>query len=172
MAHIVVEQLRLARQKWMEGLDGVSQAEGFKRLGQMNSIGWMVGHLASFEQFAWLEIAQGQVISEAVKACRFGQPPSTPPLDEMVAAWHQIIEASNPYLDSLTNEQLVRHLSWRGQALPDNIGTLIWRFTWHYWYHLGEMQAIRQMLGHKDLPQFVGSIPANVGFSLESMTTS
>jgi len=28
----------------------------------------------------------------------------------------------------------------------------------HYWYHLGESQAIRQLLGHTDLPQFVGDI--------------
>jgi hypothetical protein len=26
------------------------------------------------------------------------------------------------------------------------------------WYHLGESQAIRQMLGHRDLPAFVGNI--------------
>lgn len=167
MAHIFVEQLRLGRQKWMEGLDGVSQEEGFKRFGQMNSIGWMVGHLASFEQFAWLELVQGQTVSETVKACRFGQPASTPPLDEMVAAWHQITDAAEPYLDSLTNEQLASHLSSGGKAMRENIGTLIWRQTWHYWYHLGEMQAIRQMLGHKDLPPFVGAIPPEIHFSLE-----
>jgi hypothetical protein len=29
---------------------------------------------------------------------------------------------------------------------------------YHYWYHLGEAHAIRQMLGHQNLPQFVGNM--------------
>jgi hypothetical protein len=28
----------------------------------------------------------------------------------------------------------------------------------YYWFHLGESQAIRQLLGHKNLPVFVGDI--------------
>jgi hypothetical protein len=28
----------------------------------------------------------------------------------------------------------------------------------HYWYHIGENMAIRQELGHRDLPEFVGDI--------------
>jgi len=30
--------------------------------------------------------------------------------------------------------------------------------TYHYWYHLGESQAIRRLLGHTELPVFVGDI--------------
>ena len=29
---------------------------------------------------------------------------------------------------------------------------------YHYWFHTGEAHAIRQMLGHQDLPQFVGEM--------------
>ena len=32
-------------------------------------------------------------------------------------------------------------------------------YRYHYWYHLGEGLAIQQMLGHTDLPQFVGNMP-------------
>ena len=31
-------------------------------------------------------------------------------------------------------------------------------YQYHYWYHLGEAHATRQMLGHTDLPQFVGDM--------------
>ncbi len=31
-------------------------------------------------------------------------------------------------------------------------------YQYHYWYHLGEAHAIRQMLGHTGLPQFVGDM--------------
>ena len=29
---------------------------------------------------------------------------------------------------------------------------------YHYWFHLGEAHAVCQMLGHGDLPQFVGDM--------------
>lgn len=32
------------------------------------------------------------------------------------------------------------------------------RFTYHYWFHIGEIQAIRQMLGQANLPEYVGDI--------------
>ena len=45
-----VTQLRFVRGKWLEGLDGVTEDEALKRFEPMNSIGWLVGHLASHEQ--------------------------------------------------------------------------------------------------------------------------
>jgi hypothetical protein len=32
--------------------------------------------------------------------------------------------------------------------------------NYHYWFHMGEGHAIRQMLGHGELPQFVGNMSA------------
>ena len=37
-------------------------------------------------------------------------------------------------------------------------GNLLQRLIYHYWYHTGETMAMRQMLGHPRLPQFVGNI--------------
>jgi hypothetical protein len=37
-------------------------------------------------------------------------------------------------------------------------GEFLRGLVYHYWFHLGESQAIRQMLGHRDLPTFVGEI--------------
>ncbi len=31
-------------------------------------------------------------------------------------------------------------------------------YQYHYWLHIGEGHAIRQQLGHVDLPQFVGDM--------------
>jgi hypothetical protein len=28
----------------------------------------------------------------------------------------------------------------------------------HYWFHMGEAYAVRQLLGHTNLPEFVGSM--------------
>ena len=43
---------------------------------------------------------------------------------------------------------------------PDDssIGTYLLRNIYHYWYHLGEALAARQVLGHTALPDFVGDI--------------
>jgi len=32
------------------------------------------------------------------------------------------------------------------------------RNIYHYFYHIGEASAIRQMLGHKNLPDYVGDM--------------
>jgi hypothetical protein len=159
MAHPLIEQLRFTRSEWLRGLEDVSEAEAAQRFGPINTISWMVGHLAAHEQRTWLQRAQGITVSAAVEPCSPGQPPCSPPLAEMWAAWHAITRAADPYLDSLTAETLQTHLSVSGQPLPENIGTLLRRVTYHYWYHLGESQAVRQMLGHTGLPQYVGRIP-------------
>jgi hypothetical protein len=36
---------------------------------------------------------------------------------------------------------------------------MLLRTTYHYFFHTGEAHAIRQQLGHPDLPYFVGDMP-------------
>jgi len=50
------------------------------------------------------------------------------------------------------------------QQAPRTIGSLLLRFIYHYWYHTGETMAIRQMLGHKNLPEFVGNLEAEAPY--------
>jgi hypothetical protein len=38
------------------------------------------------------------------------------------------------------------------------VGDSIHRVTYHYWFHIGEILAIRQVLGHRRLPEYVGDI--------------
>src|SRR5579875_1056397 len=39
---------------------------------------------------------------------------------------------------------------------------------YHYWYHTGENAAIRQMLGHINLPEFVGDIDGEAPYCPEA----
>jgi len=162
MAHKYVEQLRNARNQWLAGIEGVTAEEGIKRFESINSISWMVGHLAGFEQRLWVDLAQNKTVSEAVKACGFGQPASTPPLDEMLADFHAIAQVADRYLETLTEEDMGKFLTSNSKMPGENIGTYLLRQIWHYWYHLGEAQAVRQLLGHTDLIPFVGYIPPEV----------
>lgn len=158
MTHPLVTQLRFTRSEFLRGLDGVTPEEAARRFDPINPISWMVGHLAWHEQILWLERAQGQTIAAAVKSCRFGAPPSTPAFHEMLEAWQAITAASDAYLDTLTSKTLVDHWEIDGRRHPESIGTSLRRITYHYWFHLGESQAVRQLLGHKDLPRFVGDM--------------
>jgi uncharacterized damage-inducible protein DinB len=157
--HPLVNQLRFARSSFVQCLQGVSDEDARRRLDPMNSISWIVGHLASQENAYWVLIAQDiKLQPELYKRVGSGYPASTPPLDEMWAAWREITAAADRYLDTLTTEKLSTYLEWQGERRRESIGTMLLRNTYHYWFHTGEAHAIRQMLGHPDLPQFVGDM--------------
>jgi DinB superfamily len=152
--HPLVTQLRFTRREWVRGLKAVTPEEGARCFGPINPIAWMIGHLAWQEQLYWLERAQGRIVVSEVKQCGYGKPLTVPPLDEAWAWWRAVIAAADPYLDSLAGTQLTQR--WKRERSPETPGTKLHRTTYHYWFHLGESQAIRQMLGHTKLPDFVG----------------
>jgi len=159
MTHPLVTQLRFARSELMRCLEGVSDEDARRRLEPTNCISWIVGHLAYQENTYWMLRAQGQNLAPDLQGrVGWGQPASTPPLDEMWAVWRTITSAADRYLDTQTPELLQTHLEWEGKTLPESIGTMLLRNIYHYWFHIGEAHAVRQLLGHSDLPQFVGDI--------------
>jgi uncharacterized damage-inducible protein DinB len=159
MTSPLVDQLRFTRSEFTRALDGVSDAEARRRFEPMNCISWMVGHLAAQENFYWVLWGQGEELwPDLNERVGWGKPPSTPPLDEMWQAWREVTRAADAFLDTLTPDRLLTHLERQGKRRPESIGTLLYRNIYHYWYHLGEAHAVRQMLGHRDLPQFVGDI--------------
>lgn len=159
MPHPLVLQLRFTRGEFQRALKGVTEEEAQRRFEPINPIGWMVGHLAWQEQRYWLTQAQGITVAREVNACGYGEPPSTPSLKAMWAAWKAITEAADPWLDQLDEAALLTHSTLTsGKPSSESIGTRLLRTTYHYWYHTGESQAIRQLLGHAKLPTFVGDI--------------
>lgn len=172
MTHPLVVQLRFARSEFRRGLEGASAEDGLKYLGPMNSIGWMVGHLAWHEQQCWLVRAQQRGLLPELVQYGYGAPASTPPLDAMWKAWHTIIEAVDPYLETLTTEALEGFLMVDGKPHRESTGSMLRRITYHYWYHLGEGMAVRQMLGGSGLPDFVGNIHGEAPYVPESGLSS
>jgi hypothetical protein len=157
--HPLVTQLRFTRSEFVRCLEGVSPEDAVRRLEPMNCISWIIGHLANQENRYWVLWAQGQNIAPGLnERVGWGKPPTTPPLDEMWAVWRDITRAADEFLDTLTTDRLQTYLEWDGEPLGESVGTMLRRNTYHYWYHLGEAHAIRQMLGHPDLPQFVGDM--------------
>jgi uncharacterized damage-inducible protein DinB len=159
MTHPLVTQLRFTRSELRRALDGVSGADARRRLEPMNCVSWMIGHLANQEQYYWVYLAQGKAVIPGLnELVGYGKPASTPPLADMWAAWHAVTQAAEPYLVKLTSDVLQTHFERDGKPVPENIGTLLQRVIYHYWYHIGEGLAARQLLGHPDLPEFVGDL--------------
>ena len=157
MPHPVIEQLRFARFSFLRAIDGVTDEEGKQRFGLMNSASWIVGHLANHEQRSWFQRrGLDPIVPGLNDLVGTGMPASTPSIDEMWVHWRKITTAADAWLDSLDENDLDSFFDTPG---PDeSLGTSILRVTYHYWYHLGEASAIRQLLGHTDLPRFVGPI--------------
>lgn len=161
MTHPLATQLRFTRGEFVRCLEGVAEEDASRHLGPMNCISWIVGHLANQEHRYWVMMAQGQYLAPGLNdLVGHGQPASTPPLGEMWATWRIVTAAADQYLDALTPELLLTHFEREGRPVPENVGTMLLRNIYHYWFHLGEAHAIRQMLGHTDLPQFVGGMSA------------
>jgi hypothetical protein len=154
MPHPLVTQLRFTRTEWVRGLKAVTAEEAARRFGPINPIAWMIGHLAWQEQLYWLERAQDTVVVPEVRQFGYGKPLAVPPLAEAWAWWRAVTRAADPYLDSLAGTDLTRR--WRRESSRETPGTKLHRTTYHYWFHLGESQAVRQLLGHTRLPTFVG----------------
>ena len=158
MAHPYVSQLRFARSELERCLEGTWPEDAVRRIKPMNCLSWIVGHLANQEHRYWVQWAQDKNIALGLDdLVGHSRPPSTPSWDEMWAACRRVTTSADDYLDNLQPGTLSVTLQ-PGDRPAQGVGRLILRNIYHYWFHLGEAHSMRQMLGHRDLPQFVGDL--------------
>ncbi len=168
MTTSLVHQLHFARTELLRALDGLSEEDAARRLPPVNCISWMVGHLANQEARYWVMFAQGDTEFSTLKdLVGYGSPATTPSLAEMLALWRVITARADDFLNTLTPTRQLEFLTWREKKMPESTGTLLQRVTYHYFYHIGEAQAVRQMLGHTNLPEFIGDFDG-YAYRLES----
>lgn len=168
MEHHLVNQLRFARSEFRRGLAGITDDEARRRIMPMNCLSWNIGHLAAQEQRFWLDIAQDETpLPDVSRDFRGGAPACCPPLADVWTAWEAITAASELWLDTVTTETLETAAPRTGWHDPVSYGSLMLRTIYHYWYHTGENAAIRQLLGHADLPVFVGALDADAPYRSE-----
>ncbi len=158
--HPLVVQLKFTRSEFKRGLRGLKEDDACKRIMPMNCISWNIGHLAWQEQRYFMYFGQGLMpIPEVQQAFAYGAPASTPTLKEALGYWSKITKLTDPWLESLTSEKLQEPvLKPDGSQVGTIYGSLLQRVIYHYWYHTGENLAIRQLLRHTRLPEFVGNI--------------
>lgn len=161
--HLLVTQLQFARSELVRGLGGLSDADGVIRRPPLNSLSWMVGHLANQEHRYWVMLAQAnELVPGLVDLVGTGRPASTPPLAEMWSVWRTVTAAADEYLDTLTADRMGTFLLRDGRPVIESVGTMLMRTIYHYWFHTGEAAAVRQLLGHTGLPEFVGDMSAAI----------
>jgi uncharacterized damage-inducible protein DinB len=159
MPHPLVLQLHFTRNEFMRALVDVTDLEARRRLLPMNCISWNVGHLAWQEQRYFVTFAQGNLlVPELNEQFANGAPASTPALAEMHSAWQVVTRAADAWLERVTSEGLCQTFTSPSGTWTTSFGNLLQRVIYHYWYHIGETMAIRQQLGHSNLPEFVGNI--------------
>lgn len=170
MPHPLIIQLRFARSEFKRGLEGLSDTEARRRFLPMNCISWNIGHMAWQEQRYWLTRLQGLIpLPQLNEQVGNGRPACTPALAEMWEAWQTITHLADPFLNTLTTEMLQEVHYLDEQQTDYTAGTLLQRVIYHYWYHTGENAAIRQMLGHTGLPEFVGNIDDEAPYRPEAV---
>lgn len=153
------------------GVRGVSDSEALIRFTkadgtQMNAISWTIAHIA----WHWSTVAayaNQQVPPSAVRPYTAGPTadPTPPPLADALtlladakaaSAW--LTKADNSLLSTSREEYAALFCN----LLPvESVGTALMRVVLHTWYHIGEINAVRQMLGHAEVP-FVGMLNGNL----------
>lgn len=171
MSHPLVAQLRFTRSEFKRAIDGVSEAEARRRFMPMNCISWTVGHMASQEQRYWLYRLQDRLLlPELHEQFNYGAPACTPSLAKTWESWEAVVAEVDPWLDALSTQSLhePHTISIDGEQFEVTAGSMLQRVIYHYWYHTGENMAIRQLLGHRNLPEFVGNIDDEAPYTPEA----
>ena len=145
--HPLVLQLRFTRAEFLRGVRGVPAEDAKRRLGPMNSLSWNVGHLAWQEQRYFLTRGQGITPYPDIQEQFAYGARARRRAGRHLAAWRAITAAADPWLDAVTTAKQEEPVS-RGKPIGTTFGNLLQRVIYHYWYHTGENQAIRQQLGH------------------------
>ena len=153
--HTLVALQHLTREEFLRGLAGVSNEDARQRVGPMNCVGWIVGHMAWQEHVLFVAGPRGTRIDTEYRSFTTGSLSSQPSLEEALALWHTTCEAADLWLHAATEESMSELFDSPGlRGLGENAGTLLVRNIFHYWSHIGEISAIRQVLGHR-APEFV-----------------
>ncbi len=151
-----LELARFALSEFQRGLEGLTEKEARTQVKKadgtkMNSISWIVGHIAGH----WLNrpnrLKQFAPESDDTKP---------PPLSDVLKLLDEANEWTERWITS-ANDVLMSAIPSGAGPGAESKGTGLMRTILHTWFHLGEINAIRQMLGHPEIA-FVGTMAGTV----------
>ena len=148
MTYLTIDIVRFALSEFERGLEGLNDEDARKRLrkadgSEMNAISWTVCHIAGH----WLN--RPQRLTRYASGSKNAEPP---PLDEALV----ILAEAKGFTDTWLPEAKDEFLASKPENLGrESVSTSLMRAVLHTWFHTGEINAIRQMLGHEEIG-FVG----------------
>jgi len=143
-----------ALNEFERGLEGLTDDEARTRLvkaggAEMNATSWTAAHIAG--HWLWRPAHLDRYTPGF-------SDPTPPSLDDARALLAEAKAFQTTWLASLTGEKLAsKPPGFQGE----NVGTGIMRAALHTWFHIGEINAIRQMLGHPEIA-YVGTMLGNL----------
>ncbi len=132
---------------------------------QMNAISWIVGHVS----WQWVRVATRAALAKgetepfadlrkAVYPFRSGSDVAAPPPLANALDLFRQAKATSDWV-ALADEAALATVGSGmldgSRLLDESLGTGLMRTVLHTWFHIGEINAIRQMLGHPSIG-FVG----------------
>ncbi len=172
-----VELARFALSEFERGLAGLTDEEARTRLTkadgtQMNAISWIIGHIAQH----WLSVRSFATLERRPSGLRaFVSGPAADPTPLPLSDVLKLFRDAKASIDWIANadnslmatvrEEIVKSSATTAQkdlGIPnESVGTALMRAILHTWFHIGEINAIRQMLGHQEI-FFVGRLVGNL----------
>lgn len=136
--------------EFRRGLEGLTPEEALVRHPKadgstMNAASWIVAHIADH----W-DNAQAYALGREPGLLGPARDGTPPPLEDALVR----LEAATGWLgwiEAAGDARMSRHPEGR----PYSPGTFLLRAVMHTWFHCGEINAIRQLLGHHEIA-FVG----------------
>jgi hypothetical protein len=170
MPHPLILQLRFTRSQFARVVKGVTEEEATRRPHGLNAVGWSVAHLTWQEQKYFLDDGQGErPYPDVDRAYRPGAPASAPALEATLRVWRDVTCRADPWPDDLDVAAMAA--PYRKKDGSDGariVGDLPQRVLYHYWLHLGQVVAVRRLLGHEKVPQFVGNVDRQASYVAEA----
>ena len=143
--HTLAQMLELSRQEFDRNLAGLTDEDARKRIEPMNCISWIVAHVANQHHTIFVDWPAGRRTDARYQPFGYQAPASQPPLDEALALWRDACQESDAWLQTADEAALAQVTPFFGE----NMGSLLVRCIYHTWHHAGEINAIRQLLGHR-----------------------
>ena len=155
------ELARFAISEFERGLEGLNADEWSVRTAkrdgtEMNAISWTVAHVATHWLFDAALMTGERMQGGSRGFFGRGADPTPPSHEESRALMAEARSRTEGWLPSVSDELLSAKRDIGPQA-DENLGTQLMRAVLHTWFHIGEINAVRQQLGHAEIA-FVGQM--------------
>ena len=148
--------------EFRRGLEGLTEEEARFRPEKadgtrMNAISWIVQHIADH----WLNVARAARDLPLERQ----RPPSdgTPPDYADSLAMLEAVASDLGWVAEASDEAMSRTLR---ELRGESVGMFLARAVQHSWFHIGEINAVRQLLGHPEII-FVGDLAGRLDWVAE-----